>query len=65
MCPVDRILLETDSPYMTPVPHRGERNDSRMLKFIAERVAEVKHMSYDELVRITEENGRKLFKIGE
>ena len=65
MCPVDRILLETDSPYMTPVPHRGERNDSRMLKFIAERAAEVKHMSYDELVRITEENGRKLFKIGE
>jgi TatD DNase family protein len=65
MCPVDRVLLETDSPYMTPVPHRGERNDSRMLRFIAEKAAEVKHMSYDEIVDITEENGRKLFKIGE
>ena len=65
MCPLDRILVETDSPYMTPVPHRGERNDSRMLAFIVEKIAEVKNVTPCEAAQITKENGMKLFKIGD
>ena len=59
--PVERILLETDSPYLTPVPHRGKRNSSAFLPFIAEKVGEVKGLSAEEVLRITEENGRRLF----
>ena len=59
--PIDRILLETDSPYLPPVPHRGERNDSAKLHFIAERIAEVKHVELEELARVTSENARRLF----
>lgn len=65
LCPLDRILIETDSPYMTPVPHRGERNDSRMLAYIAEKVGEVKHITAAEAAEITMENGRRLFGIGD
>lgn len=63
VCPPERILLETDSPYLAPVPHRGERNDSTLLHFTAEKVAELKDMSTAELARITLENGRRLFNI--
>ena len=63
MCPLDRMLLETDSPYMAPVPVRGTRNDSRNVRFIAEKIAELRGISADELVRITEENGKRLFGI--
>lgn len=63
VCPPERILLETDSPYLAPVPHRGERNDSTLLHFTAEKVAELKGMSTAELARITLENGRRLFNI--
>lgn len=65
MCPIERILIETDSPYMTPVPHRGERNDSRMLAHIAAKVAELKGITAEEAARITKENGMRLFKIGD
>ena len=54
--PIDRILLETDSPYLPPVPHRGERNDSAKLHFIAERIAEVKHVEVEELAREVREH---------
>lgn len=63
MCPLDRILIETDCPYMAPVPHRGERNDSRFLLFMAVRVAEMKGISVDEAARITTENGKRFFGI--
>ena len=63
MCPLDRILIETDSPYLTPVPFRGKRNDSTMLKYVVEKIAEVKNLSPDETERITNENGRRLFGI--
>ena len=61
--PMDRILLETDSPYMTPVPHRGERNCSAYIPYIAEKIGEIKGMSREEVLRITMENGRRLFGI--
>ena len=61
--PLDRILIETDSPYLSPVPLRGKRNDSGNLRYIAEKIAEVKGVSAEETARITGENGRKLFGI--
>lgn len=63
LTPLDRILLETDSPYLPPVPHRGERNDSRLLPHIAKVVAEVKGKSVEEIARLTAENGKRLFRI--
>ena len=61
--PTDRILLETDSPYMPPVPHRGERNDSTLLRFVAETAAAVKGVSPECLAETAEENGKRLFGI--
>ena len=62
-CPVERILLETDSPYLAPVPNRGKRNDSRNLPFIAARVAEIKGMTTDQVAEVTLQNGKKLFDL--
>ena len=62
-CPVERILLETDSPYLAPVPNRGKRNDSRNLPFIAARVAEIKGMTTDQVAEVTLQNGKKLFNL--
>ena len=59
--PLDRILLETDSPYLPPEPFRGQRNDSRLLPYIAARVARIKGVETEELARIAGENGRRLF----
>lgn len=61
ICPLDRILIETDSPYLSPVPLRGKRNDSGNLRYIAEKIGEVKGVSPEEAARITGENGRRLF----
>lgn len=61
--PLDRLLLETDCPYMAPVPHRGERCDSSMLKFTAEKMAELKGVGTEEIIKITRENGAGLFGI--
>ena len=62
--PPDRILLETDAPYLPPVPHRGERNDSGFLPLIAEVAARAKDMAVEELAELAMENGRRLFRIG-
>lgn len=62
--PIDRIMLETDSPYMAPVPYRGERNDSGYLCFTAEKLAEIKGLSVDETIRICNENAEKFFNFG-
>ena len=62
--PPERILLETDSPYLPPEPFRGKRNDSAKLEYIARRVAEIKGMSTVELARVTSENARRLFGLG-
>lgn len=63
LCPPDKMLIETDSPYLTPVPNRGKRNDSRQLEFVVAKIAEVKGMTAQEVERATEANGRRLFGI--
>ena len=63
MTPLDRILVETDSPYMAPVPLRGQRNHSGNLPFVIAAVAEIKGVSPEEMERLTWENGRALFGI--
>ena len=59
--PIDRLLLETDCPYMAPVPHRGERCDSSMIAFTAAKMAEIKGVSTEEMIEIARENGERLF----
>ena len=61
--PLDRILVETDSPYLAPVPFRGKRNDSRNLPYIVETLARWKNMDPAELGEIARENGKRLFGI--
>ena len=61
--PMEHILLETDAPYLAPVPHRGERNESSFLPIIAARVAEVKGISAQETAAITTHNAEQLFDI--
>ena len=63
MCPLDRILLETDCPYLAPVPFRGKRNDSRYLPYMAQKVAEIKGISVEETAERTNRNGRRFFGI--
>lgn len=63
MCPLDRILVETDSPYLSPVPCRGKRNDSTNLQYIIEKLAEIKGISPKEAASQTMSNGKKLFRI--
>jgi TatD DNase family protein len=61
--PLDRMLVETDSPYLTPVPHRGRRNEPAYVRFVAETVASVKNMPVEEVARITSANVETLFRI--
>lgn len=61
--PVDRILLETDCPYMAPEPHRGKRNSSLYLPHVAEKIAEIKGIAVEEVIQITNENGRRMYGI--
>ena len=57
------ILLETDSPYLAPVPYRGKRNESSYIPLVAEKVAEIFNRSLEEIAQITTENAMKLFDI--
>ena len=59
--PLDHIMIETDSPYMAPIPHRGERNHSGYVCHVCERLAELKGITADECSTITQGNGRRLF----
>ena len=61
--PLDRILLETDAPYMAPEPFRGKRNDSGKLSFVAEKIAQLKGITRKEAEDAAEQNARKLFRI--
>lgn len=63
MIPLDRLLLETDCPYMSPVPMRGKRNNSAYISYVAEKIADVRGVSPEELLAVTAENTRKLFDI--
>ena len=63
MVPMDRILIETDSPYLAPEPNRGKRNDSRNVKYVAQRIADLKEITLEEVARITYENAMRIFEI--
>lgn len=59
--PLNKIMVETDCPYLTPEPHRGKRNEPRYVEYIAKEVARVKDETYEEVARVTTENARLLF----
>jgi TatD DNase family protein len=63
--PLDRLLLETDSPYLAPVPHRGKRNEPGFVRQVAERVAAVRGIPIDELIAATGENAGRVFRLQE
>jgi len=63
--PLERLLIETDSPYLTPVPHRGKRNYPGYVKFVAEKIAEIKGLTFEEVAQKTRLNGKLLFGIEE
>ena len=60
---LDKILIETDAPYLTPVPYRGKRNEPIYVKQVAKKIAEIRNMSVEEVVKITGNNAKQLFKI--
>jgi TatD DNase family protein len=61
--PDDRLLIETDCPYLTPEPFRGRRNDSSMVRLVAEKIAEIKGRSFEEIANMTTNNAKRLFNI--
>lgn len=61
--PLERILLETDAPYMAPEPHRGSRNHSGYLSHVAEKIAEIKQVTVEEVETVTRRNAQALFRI--
>jgi TatD DNase family protein len=61
--PLEHIMIETDSPYMAPVPHRGKRNDSGYVVHVCEKLAEIKDISVEECAKSTLENGKHFFRI--
>lgn len=63
MVPLDKILIETDSPYLSPEPLRGKRNDSRNVRYIAQKIAEVKGVTLEEVARVTYDNAKENFEI--
>lgn len=63
MVPLEKILIETDSPYLSPEPNRGKRNDSRNVKYMAQKIADVKQMPLEEIAKITYDNANRVFKL--
>ena len=61
--PLDRIVLETDCPYLTPTPYRGKRNSSHYLPYVAEEIAKIKEIPVEEVIRITNENAKRVYEI--
>ena len=59
--PLDRILLETDAPYLSPEPHRGKRNEPSYVTYVANQIAKIKNISVDEVAHFTTENAKRLF----
>ena len=62
--PLDRIVIETDCPYLTPEPFRGKRNEPIYVEYVAKKIAEIKEISVEEVTKITTENAKKLYRIG-
>ena len=65
LVPMDKILIETDSPYLSPEPHRGETNTSKNVKFVAQKIADVKGLSLGEVAKVTRNNTKTIFQIDE
>ncbi len=65
ICPLDRILIETDAPYLAPMPHRGKTNEPGFVTFVAAKISELRGMSREEIGEITTRNARRLFGISE
>ena len=63
MIPMDKLLIETDSPYLAPEPNRGKRNDCRNVKYVAQRIADVKRITLEEVAKATYENAMRIFEI--
>ena len=61
--PLERLLLETDAPYLTPVPFRGKQNQPAYVRFVAEEIAKLRGISFEELAGVTSENARKVFAL--
>lgn len=61
--PLDRLLIETDCPYLTPHPFRGKRNESGYVRYVAEEMASIHGLSFEEMAKITADNARKLFAL--
>lgn len=63
--PIDKLILETDAPYLAPGPHRGKRNEPAYVKFVAIKLAQLLNSTYDEVAKITTNNAKRLFKLGD
>lgn len=61
--PLDRLVLETDCPYLSPVPHRGKRNTSLNLTYVAQEIARIKNIDYDTVIKTTSENAKRFYRI--
>jgi len=62
-CPIERLLVETDDPYLTPVPYRGQENHPSYVYYVVNEIANLKHMDFKEVANITEENAKKVFHL--
>lgn len=63
--PLDKMLIETDAPYLAPMPHRGKRNEPGYVRYVAEELARVRGMSFEEVAKITTDNANKIFRLKE
>ena len=61
--PLDKLLIETDCPYLTPEPYRGKRNEPMFVKYVAQKIVEIKDISFEELAKATNKNTKELFRI--
>lgn len=61
--PLDRLVLETDSPYLSPVPHRGKRNNSANLVYVAKEIARIKNLDYETVIQVTNKNAKTFYRI--